>query len=70
VNNFHFTEPTLGQVYEVFHPQTNYKVVGVPGLNGSNLIVIGPMQYMLVGTDYHQKLGQYKSEELLEPFYN
>jgi hypothetical protein len=51
VNNFHFTEPTLGQVYEVFHPQTNYKVVGVPGLNGSNLIVAGPMQYMLVGTD-------------------
>jgi len=51
VNNFHFTEPTLGQVYEVFHPQTNYKVVGVPGLNGSDLIAIGPMQYMLVGTD-------------------
>lgn len=51
VNNFHFTEPNLGQVYEVFHPQTNYKVVGVPGLNGSDLIVIGPMQYMLVGTD-------------------
>jgi len=51
VNNFHFTEPTLGQVYEVFHPQTNYKVVGVPGLNGSNKIVIGPMQYMIVGTD-------------------
>lgn len=51
VNNFHFTEPTLGQVYEVFHPQTNYKVVGVPGLNGSDLIVIAPMQYMIVGTD-------------------
>jgi hypothetical protein len=51
VNNFHFTEPTLGQVYEVFHPQTNYKVVGVPGLNGSDLIAAGPMQYMLVGTD-------------------
>ena len=51
VNNFHFTEPTLGQVYEVFHPQSNFKVVGVPGLNGSDLIVIGPMQYMLVGTD-------------------
>ena len=51
VNNFHFTEPTLGQVYEVFHPQSNYKVVGVPGLNGSDLIAIGPMQYMLVGTD-------------------
>jgi hypothetical protein len=51
VNNFHFSEPSLGQVYEVFHPQTNYKVVGVPGLNGSDLIVMGPMQYMLVGTD-------------------
>jgi hypothetical protein len=51
VNNFHFTEPKLGQVYEVFHPQTNYKVVGVPGLNGSDLIAIGAMQYMLVGTD-------------------
>lgn len=51
VNNFHFTEPTLGQVYEVFHPQTNYKVVGVPGMNGSDTILIGPMQYMLVGVD-------------------
>jgi hypothetical protein len=51
VNNFHFTEPTLGQVYETFHPQSNFKVVGVPGLNGSDLIVAGPMQYMLVGTD-------------------
>lgn len=51
VNNFHFTEPTLGQVYETFHPQTQYKVVGVPGLNGSSTIVAGPMQYMLVGTD-------------------
>ncbi len=51
VNNFHFSEPTLGQIYEVFHPQTNYKIVGVPGLNGSDLIVAGPMQYMIVGTD-------------------
>ena len=49
-NNFHFTEPTLGQVYEVFHPQTNFKVVGCPGIT-SDFIVGGPMQYMLVGTD-------------------
>ena len=60
----------MGQVFETFHPQTNYKVVGVPGLNGSNLIAAAPQQYFLIGTDYHQKLGQYKSEELLEPFYN
>lgn len=50
VNNFHFTEPKLGQVYETYHPQTNFKVVGCPGLN-TNLIAAGPMQMMLVGTD-------------------
>jgi hypothetical protein len=51
VNNFHFTEPTLGQVYEVFHPQTNIKVVAAPGMYTSNLIVIGPQQYFLAGVD-------------------
>jgi hypothetical protein len=51
VNNFHFTEPTLGQVYEVFHPQTNIKVVAAPGLYNSDLIVIAPQQYFLVGVD-------------------
>ena len=61
VNNFHFSEPNLGQVYEVFHPQTNYKVVGVPGLNGSDLIVIGPMQYMIVGTDLQSDEDTYRS---------
>ena len=61
VNNFHFSEPNLGQVYEVFHPQTNYKVVGVPGLNGSDLIVIGPMQYMIVGTDLQSDEDSYRS---------
>ena len=61
VNNFHFSEPTLGQVYEVFHPQSNYKVVGLPGLNGSDLIVIGPMQYMLVGTDLTSDEDSYRS---------
>jgi hypothetical protein len=52
VNNFHIdtTGEKLGQVYEVYHPQTNFKVVGCPGLN-TNLIAAGPMQMMLVGTD-------------------
>jgi hypothetical protein len=61
VNNFHFTEPTLGAVYEVFHPQSKYKVVGLPGLNGSNLIVIGAQQYMLVGTDLTSDEDSYRS---------
>lgn len=53
VNNFYIdsSENKLGSVYDVFHPQTNYKVVGVPGLNGSNGIVIAPAQYFLVGVD-------------------
>ncbi len=53
VNNFYIdsSENKLGSVYSVYHPQTNYKVVGVPGLNGSNLIVLGAQQYFLVGVD-------------------
>lgn len=61
VNNFHFTEPTLGQVYETFHPQTKYKVVGVPGLNGSNLIAAAPMQYFLVGVDLMSDEDSFRS---------
>ncbi len=60
VNNFHFSEPTLGQVYEVFHPQTNIKVVGVPGLNGSNLIAGGAQQYFLIGTDLMSDEDSYR----------
>ena len=53
VNNFYIDSSVnkLGSVHTIFHPQTNYRVVGVPGLNGSNLIVLGPQQYFLVGTD-------------------
>ena len=54
VNNFYIDSAEFkigGTVYSVFHPQTNIKVVGVPGLNGSNLIVLGSSQYFLVGTD-------------------
>lgn len=60
VNNFHFTEPKLGQIYEVFHPQTNFKVVGCPGLN-TNLIAAGPMQYMLLGTDLMSDEDSFRS---------
>lgn len=61
VNNFHFTEPTLGQVYETFHPQTKYKVVGVPGLNGSNLIAAAPQQYFMVGVDLMSDEDSFRS---------
>jgi len=61
VNNFHFTEPTLGQVFETFHPQTKYKVVGVPGLNGSDLIAAGPQQYFMVGVDLMSDEDSFRS---------
>ena len=53
VNNFYIdsSENKLGSVYSVYHPQTNFRVVGVPGLAGSNLIVLGPQQYFLAGVD-------------------
>jgi hypothetical protein len=53
VNNFYIDSSVnkLGAVNSMLHPQTNYRVVGVPGLNGSNLIVLGAQQYFLVGTD-------------------
>jgi hypothetical protein len=53
VNNFYIdsSENKLGSVYSVYHPQTNYKVVGVPGLAGSNLIAMAPAQYFLCGVD-------------------
>jgi hypothetical protein len=62
VNNFHIDtrNEKLGQVYEVYHPQTNFKVVGCPGLN-TDLIAAGPMQYMLVGTDLMSDEDSFRS---------
>ena len=53
VNNFYIdsSENKLGSVYSVYHPQTNFRVVGVPGLAGSNVIALGPQQYFLAGVD-------------------
>ena len=62
VNNFHIDtrNEKLGQVYEVYHPQTNFKVVGCPGLN-TDLIAAGPMQFMLVGTDLMSDEDSFRS---------
>jgi hypothetical protein len=63
VNNFYIdsSQNKLGSVYSVFHPQTNYKVVGVPGLAGSNLIVLGPQQYFLAGVDLASDEDSFRS---------
>jgi len=36
---------------EATHPNTNVKIVPTIGLNGSNQVVIGPREYMVVGFD-------------------
>ena len=63
VNNFYIdsSQNKLGSVYSVYHPQTNYKVVGVPGLNSSNLIVLGPQQYFLAGVDLASDEDSFRS---------
>jgi hypothetical protein len=63
VNNFYIDSSVnkLGSVHTIFHPQTNYRVVGVPGLNGSNLIVLGASQYFLIGTDLVSDEDSYRA---------
>ena len=41
----------ITSMMEATHPSTNVKVVPTIGLNGSNQVVIGPRQYMVLGVD-------------------
>jgi hypothetical protein len=63
VNNFYIDSSVnkLGATNSMLHPQTQYRVVGVPGLNGSNLIVLGSQQYFLVGTDLVSDEDSYRA---------
>jgi hypothetical protein len=54
---------------EATHPNTNVKVVPTIGLNGSNQVVIGPREYMVVGFDLlsdHEKLVIWYSKDFDE----
>lgn len=54
---------------EAIHPNTNVKVVPTIGLNGSNQVVIGPAEYMVVGFDLlsdHEKLTIWYSKDFDE----
>jgi hypothetical protein len=51
---------------EAVHPNTNVKVIPTIGLNGSNKVVIGPAEYMVVGFDLlsdHEKLVIWYSKD-------
>jgi hypothetical protein len=54
---------------EATHPNTNVKVIPTIGLNGSNQVVIGPAEYMVVGYDLlsdHEKLVIWYSKDFDE----
>ena len=50
-NYYHFNPEGSYQEFKTFHPATNILVHPVGGLNGSNLVVLAPAGYMVMGVD-------------------
>jgi hypothetical protein len=50
-NYYHFNPEDSYQNFKTFHPATNILVHPVGGLNGSNLLVLAPAGYMVLGVD-------------------
>ena len=50
-NYFHFNPEDSYQNFKTFHPATNILVHPVGGLNGSNLLVLAPAGYLVMGVD-------------------
>jgi len=50
-NYYHFNPENSYQDFKTFHPATNILVHPVGGLNGSNLVVLAPAGYMVMGVD-------------------
>ena len=50
-NYFHFNPEDSYQHFKTFHPATNILVHPVGGLNGSNLLVLAPAGYLVMGVD-------------------
>lgn len=50
-NYFHFNPEGSYQEFKTFHPATNILVHPVGGLNGSNLVVLAPAGYLVLGVD-------------------
>ena len=63
-NYFHYSPEEAGTEFITFHPGTNIRVVGIPGLNGSNAIVCGKSSQLVIGTDLMD------DTERLEIFYD
>ena len=50
-NYYHFNPEDSYQNFKTFHPATNILVHPVGGLNGSNLLVLAPAGYLVMGVD-------------------
>lgn len=50
-NYYHFNPEDSYQNFKTFHPATNILVHPVGGLSGSNLLVLAPAGYMVLGVD-------------------
>ena len=50
-NYFHYTPEGAGVDFTTFHPATNIKVIGVPGLAGSNRVILAPSSEVVIGVD-------------------
>lgn len=63
-NYYHFNPENAYEEFKTFHPATNILVHPVGGLNGSNLIVLAPAGYMVMGVDLMS------DSETLQMFYS
>lgn len=50
-NYFHYTPEQAGKDFVTYHPATNIKVMGVPGLLGSNRVILAPANEVVIGVD-------------------
>jgi hypothetical protein len=59
-NYYHFNPEDSYQNFKTFHPATNILVHPVGGLNGSNLLVLAPAGYLVMGVDLMSDSEQLK----------
>lgn len=59
-NYYHFNPEDSYQNFKTFHPATNILVHPVGGLNGSNLLVLAPAGYLVMGVDLMSDAEQLK----------
>lgn len=63
-NYFHFSPEDAGQEFITFHPATKVRVVGVPGLSGTNRLTLGKSSQMVIG------VGLLDDTERLDAWYS